>query len=57
LAALNNANGFWFGALFLALMALTLSFNPGPQGGGKKHPRFFVREIRKGSSWKYPKKK
>jgi hypothetical protein len=57
LAAINKANGFWFGALFLAPMALISSFNPSPQGRGKKHPRFFVREIRKGSSWKYPKKK
>jgi hypothetical protein len=33
-------------------MVLALSFNATPQVFAKKHPRFFVREIHKGSSWK-----
>jgi hypothetical protein len=40
-----------------APMVLVQSFNTAPQGFGKKHPRFFVREIHKGSSWKYQKLK
>src|SRR5450830_1149317 len=38
-------------------MALTLSSDATPQVFAKKHPRFFVREIHKGSSWKYQKPK
>ena len=42
---------------FSALMALTLSFDATPKVFAKKHPRFFVREIHKGSSWKFLKLK
>jgi hypothetical protein len=40
-----------------ALMAVVSSFDATPQVFAKRHPRFFVREIHKGSSWKYQKLK
>jgi hypothetical protein len=56
-AANQKANGSWSGASLIALMALTLSSDAAPQEFAKGHPRFFVREIHKGSSWKYQKLK
>jgi hypothetical protein len=52
LFAHQKANGSWLGAAFNALMALILSPDATPQEFLKGHPRFFVREIHKGSSWK-----
>ncbi|MDD5480855.1 hypothetical protein [Rhodoferax sp.] len=52
---LNNANGSRFGAKISALMVLALSFDAASKVFAKKHPRFFVREIHKGSSWKFQK--
>jgi hypothetical protein len=49
---LNNANGSRFGAKSIALMVLALSFDATSKVFAEKHPRFFVREIHKGSSWK-----
>ena len=49
----QKANGFWSGVLFNAPMALTLSSDVASKEFTKGHPRFFVREIHKGSSWKF----
>ena len=49
----SKANGSWSGAKFNAPMALASSPDATPQVFAKGHPRFFVREIHKGSSWKF----
>jgi hypothetical protein len=56
-SANQKANGSRFGATSNAPMALTSSPDVAPQAFSKGHPRFFVREIRKGSSWKFQKLK
>jgi carbon starvation protein CstA len=55
--AIQKAKGSWSGAITSAFMALISSSNATPQEFAKEHPRFFVREIHKGSSWKYQKLK
>ncbi len=39
------------------LMVLASSLNAASQEWAKRHPRYFVREIHKGSSWKSPRRK
>lgn len=39
------------------LMVLASSLDAASQEWAKRHPRYFVREIHKGSSWKSPKRK
>jgi hypothetical protein len=53
----QKANGIWSGTIIRVSMAWSLSSSATPKVFAKGHPRFFVREIHKGSSWKFQKPK